>query len=299
MDLKLEGRIAIVNGASQGIGFCVARTLAEEGARVVATARRAPALEEAVRGLADETGGEVVAVQGDVRRAEDCFRIVDETVARFDGVDILVNNDGAPPLGSFTGFDDHAWSRAGNQNLMSVVRCIRAAAPHMNARGAGSVVNITALSAIEPIPGFGLSVITLAGVIGLTKTLSRGRAPETTVNTLCLGLIDTPRLRLMAGQSEEAMSELTRDIPLGHVGRPEDVASPVALLASPRGRYVTGTTIPVDGGLHKALLTSSSTFTARRKAQHLGRPMQVFIPCVREADAGPVFMRWTRTGHGC
>ena len=184
MDLGLEGRIAIVNGASQGIGLGIARTLAEEGARVVATARREPALNEAVDALAAETGGEVAAVQGDVRRAEDCLRIVDETVARFGGVDILVNNDGAPPLGSFTDFDDHAWSRAVDQNLMSVVRCIRAAAPHMKARGAGSVVNITALSAIEPIPGFGLSVATWAGVIGLAKTLARELAPEITVNTL-------------------------------------------------------------------------------------------------------------------
>ena len=220
MDLGLEGRIAIVNGASQGIGLGIARTLAEEGARVVATARREPALNEAVDALAAEIGGEVAAVQGDVRRAEDCLRIVDETVARFGGVDILVNNDGAPPLGSFTDFDDHAWNRAVDQNLMSVVRCIRAAVPHMKARGAGSVVNITALSAIEPIPGFGLSVASWAGVIGLAKTLSRELAPEITVNTLCPGLIDTPRLRLVAAQSEEAMSGLARDIPPRPRGAP-------------------------------------------------------------------------------
>ena len=254
MDLGLEGRIAIVNGASQGIGRAIARTLAEEGARVTATARRSPALDEAARELAAETGAEVFAVQGDVRRPEDCLRIVAETVGRFGGVDILVNNDGAPPLGSFAEFDDHAWSRAVDQNLMSVVRCIRAAAPHMKARGSGSIVNITALSAIQPIPGFGLSVATWAGVIGLAKTLSRELAPEITINTLCPGLIDTPRLRTVTEQSEEAMSELTREIPLGHVGRAEDVASVAAFLVSPRGRYVTGATIAVDGGLYKGLL---------------------------------------------
>ena len=171
MALGLEGRIAIVNGASHAI----ARTLAEEGARVVATARRALVLAEAVRGLAAETEGEVGAMQGDVRRAEDCLRIVDAMVGRFGGADILVNNDGAPPLGAFTDFDDHAWSRAVDQNLMSVVRCIRAAAPHMKARGAASVVNITALSAIEPIPGFGLSVATWAGVILLAAAKGRRR----------------------------------------------------------------------------------------------------------------------------
>ncbi len=254
MDLGLENKIAIVNGASQGIGYAIAQTLAEEGARVAISARREPALGDAARRLEGETGGEIYPVQGDIRRAEDCERIVDETLERFGGVDILVNNDGAPPLGAFTDFDDQAWSKAVEQNLMSVVRCIRAVAPHMKARGAGSIVNITALSAIQPIPGFGLSVATWAGVIGLSKTLSRELAPEITINTLCPGLIDTPRLRTVTEQSEEAMSELTREIPLGHVGQPEDVASVVAFLVSPRGRYVTGATLAVDGGLYKGLL---------------------------------------------
>ncbi len=254
MDLGLKDKIAIINGASQGIGYAIAHTLAEEGARVAISARREPALGDAARRLEGETGGEIYPVQGDIRRAEDCERIVDETLERFGGVDILVNNDGAPPLGAFTDFDDQAWSKAVEQNLMSVVRCIRAVAPHMKARGAGSIVNITALSAIQPIPGFGLSVATWAGVIGLSKTLSRELAPEITINTLCPGLIDTPRLRTVTEQSEEAMSELTREIPLGHVGQPEDVASVVAFLVSPRGRYVTGATLAVDGGLYKGLL---------------------------------------------
>ena len=254
MDLGLGGKVAIVNGASQGIGYAIARTFAEEGARVAISARREPALGEARNRLVAETGGEFLAIQGDIRRAEDCARIVEEAAAHYGGIDILVNNDGAPPLGSFVDFDDQAWSRAVEQNLMSVVRCIRAAVPHMKARGAGSIVNITALSAIQPIPGFGLSVATWAGVIGLAKTLSRELAPEITINTLAPGLIDTPRLRLVAEKSEEAMGELIREIPLGRLGDADEIASVVAFLTSRRGRYVTGITLAVDGGLSRATL---------------------------------------------
>ena len=252
MDLGLEGKIAIVNGASQGIGYAIAGTLAGEGARVAMSGRRAPALDAARDTLTRATGGELLAMPGDIRRAEDCERIIAGTVARFGGLDILVNNDGAPPLGQFLDFDDDAWRRAVDRNLMSVVRCIRAAAPHMKTRGAGSIVNITALSAIQPIPGFGLSVATWAGVIGLAKTLSRELAPEITINTLAPGLIDTPRLRLVAEQSADEMSELIRDIPLGRLGDADEVAAAVAFLVSPRGRYITGTTLAVDGGLSRA-----------------------------------------------
>ena len=254
MDLGLEGKVAIVNGASQGIGFAIARTLAEEGARVAISARREPALSTAHDDITRATGGDLLAIQGDIRRAEDCERIVEGTVAHFGGLDILVNNDGAPPLGFFIELDDDAWRRAVDRNLMSVVRCIRAAVPHMKARGVGSIVNITALSAIQPIAGFGLSVATWAGVIGLAKTLSRELAPEITINTLAPGLIDTPRLRLVAEQSADEMNELIRDIPLGRLGDAEEVAAAVAFLTSPRGRYITGTTLAVDGGLSRATL---------------------------------------------
>jgi 3-oxoacyl-[acyl-carrier protein] reductase len=255
VDLELGGRIAIVNGASQGIGLAIARTLAAEGAAVCMTARREPALAQAAERVAHDTGARVAAVQADIRRAEDCARIVAEAVGRLGGIDILVNNDGAPPLGQSLELDDGAWAKAVDQNLMSVLRMVRAALPHMRARGGGSIVNITALSAVQPISGFGLSVATWAGVIGLAKTLSLELGPlGITINTICPGLIETPRLHKVTAQSGKAMRDLAAEIPVGRVGRPEDIAAMAAFLVSPRGSYLTGTTIQIDGGLRRSLL---------------------------------------------
>ena len=141
MDLGLAGKAAIVNGASQGIGYAIAHLLAEEGARVAVTARRTPALDGAAERIRNETGAEVIAVQGDVRNPDDSERIVADAVAGFGRLDILVNNDGAPPLGAALDFDDAAWLRAVAQNLLSVVRMSRAAVPHIRRAGGGSILN--------------------------------------------------------------------------------------------------------------------------------------------------------------
>lgn len=253
MDLELTGRIAIVNGASQGIGLAIARLLAEEGAQLTIAARREAGLDNAAERL-EPTGANVLKVAADIRNAADCQRIVDETVQHYGGVDILINNDGAPPLGTAVEFDDAAWSKAVEQNLMSVVRMVRAAVPQMRSRGGGAIVNITALSMLQPIEGFGLSVATWAAVMGLAKTLSLELGPDQiTINTLCPGLIETPRLHKVTEQSGKAMEDLAKEIPIGRVGSPDDIAALTALLVSPRGSYITGTTIQVDGGLLRSL----------------------------------------------
>jgi 3-oxoacyl-[acyl-carrier protein] reductase len=258
MDLGLKDKVAIVGGASMGIGYGIARTLAAEGARVAVTARREPALARAAEAIARETGAEVLPVQADCRRAEDCARVIDTVSERLGGIDILVNNDGAPPLGELQSFDDAAWSRAIEQNLMYVVRMARAALPHMIRKGGGSILNITAISAIQPIPGFGLSVATWSGVIGFAKTLSLEAARHNiNVNTICPGYIETQRLeKVFASGSEDPQAvraKLVGEIPMGRIGTVDDVASLVALLVSPRGRYTTGTAIAVDGGLLRAV----------------------------------------------
>jgi 3-oxoacyl-[acyl-carrier protein] reductase len=258
MDLTLRGKVAIVGGASMGIGYGIARELAAEGASVAITARRDPGLSEAVAKIRAQTGAEVLPILADCRRAEDCARVVETTIARFGGIDSLVNNDGAPPLGELASFDDTAWAKAVEQNLMYVVRMTRAVVPYMKERGGGGILNITAISAIQPIPGFGLSVATWGGVIGFAKTLSLEVARDNiNVNTICPGYIETQRLEKVfaaGGQDPQVMRrKLEAEVPMGRIGSVEDIAGIVALLVSPRGRYITGTAIQVDGGLLRGI----------------------------------------------
>jgi 3-oxoacyl-[acyl-carrier protein] reductase len=257
MDLGLKGKIAIVGGASMGIGYGIARLLAAEGARVAITARREPALLKAAERLCAETAAEILPIQGDGRRADDCVRVVETAVSRLGGIDIVVNNDGAPPLGDLSTFDDAAWAKAVEQNLMYVVRMARLSVPHMAKRGGGSILNIAALSALQPVAGFGLSVATWNGVIGFAKTLSLEVAAQNiNVNTICPGYIETQRLeKVFSSQGDPAAlrKSLTAEVPMGRIGTVEDIAHATAMLVSPRGRYVTGTTIAVDGGLLRAV----------------------------------------------
>jgi 3-oxoacyl-[acyl-carrier protein] reductase len=258
MDLSLRGKVAIVGGASQGIGFAIARLLASEGARVAIVARRRDRLEQAAAAI----GGETHAIAADIRNADDCQRIVTSALERFGRLDALVNNDGAPPLGRLEEFDDAAWSKAVEQNLMSVVRLTRHAIPHLRAAGGGSIVNITALSVLQPIPRFGLSVATWAGVLGYAKTLSlEVAADHITVNTICPGRIVTGRLDKVFGAGDgqapvddAAMAEMAKQVPLRRLGTTDEIAGLVAFLASPWGAYITGSTFHVDGGRRASLL---------------------------------------------
>jgi 3-oxoacyl-[acyl-carrier protein] reductase len=224
---------------------------------VAITARREPDLRAAAKKIASETGAEILPIQADCRQAADCVRLVETVIAAFGHVDILVNNDGAPPLGELVTFDDVAWQKALEQNFMYVARMCRGVLPHMQKTG-GSILNITAISAIQPIARFGLSVASWGAVIGYAKTLALEAARfGINVNTICPGYIDTQRLEKVfsAGEkpAQQTRHELEQEVPLGRIGTVNDIASLVALLVSSRGSYITGTVIPVDGGLFRAV----------------------------------------------
>ena len=258
MDLQLAGKVALVGGASDGIGYGIAHRLAAEGARVGIVARRVDRLEAAAAKLREETKGAVHAIQGDIRKAEDCERMVSECHSHFGALDILVTNDGAPPLGKLESFDDIAWRKAIEQNLMSVVRLVRHSMPHLKKSGAGRIVSITSLTVLQPAATFGLSVATWAGVIGFNKTLSLEAAGDgITVNTICPGRISTGRLAKIFGTGSDIdaakLAELARDTPAGRLGDPDEVAALVAFLSSPLAGYLTGSVFHIDGGRGAAL----------------------------------------------
>jgi 3-oxoacyl-[acyl-carrier protein] reductase len=247
MDLGLDGRTAIVCGASEGIGLGCAEALAEEGASVVLLARRPEPLERA----ADRLGG--VAVPGDVTSAADCERVVATAVERFGGVDILINNSGGPPRTPAVGLTTEQVESAAGLLLGSVVRLTGLCLPHLERSGAGRIVNITSSTVKEPADNLVLSNAVRPGVIGWAKTLSREVGSKgITVNSIAPGRIDTERIREVYpdGPTEADL----KAIPVGRLGTTREIGDVVAFLCSSRASYVTGTVVAVDGGLVRGLL---------------------------------------------
>jgi 3-oxoacyl-[acyl-carrier protein] reductase len=255
-------RIALVCAASRGLGRAAAEALARDGVRVAICARGAEAL-HATADAIRRAGGEALAIAADLRRAEDVDRVIAATVEAFGGLDILVTNTGGPPSGPFMTLDERAWLDAIDSILLSVVRLCRGAIPHMQARGGGRIITVTSISVKQPIEGLVLSNALRAAVTGLAKTLSVELAPHRIlVNCVAPGYTRTDRVVELARQSaardgitpEQADRRIVERIPMGRMGTPEEFGEVVRFLASPGASFVTGVTIPVDGGWVRSLL---------------------------------------------
>mgnify|MGYP005832778673 CR=1 FL=1 len=263
MELGIAGKVALVAGASKGLGKEVARSLGREGARLALCARSAEALERTAREISLQSGAEIWWQVTDLSNPEQIEAFVRGSVERFGTVHILVNNAGGPPSGRFEELQDSDWEAAYSLNLMSAMRLSRLVIPFMRKQRWGRIINLTSAAVKQPIDGLMLSNAVRAAVHGWAKSLSNELSSEgIMVNCVCTGFMRTERVeelaRSMASARGVSPQEIIRgweaQIPAGRLGNPEELADLVAFLASERAGYITGASISIDGGYCRGLL---------------------------------------------
>lgn len=249
VDLGIDGRTALVMGASRGLGRAIAATLAAEGARVALASRSAERLAEA----ASEIEGETATVVADAGDPEALASLPAEVASRLGAVDILVLNAGGPPAGTALGHGTEEWERAYRTLVLAPRVLCEAVLPGMRERGWGRIVNVASTSVREPIPTLALSNVHRSAATSFLKTLAGEVAADgVTVNTVATGLFGTDRLIDLMG-SEEAAQQAAQGVPAGRLGDPSEYGDLVAFLCSDRAAYVTGAVVPIDGGRTSAV----------------------------------------------
>ena len=263
MDLEIKGKVAIIGGASKGLGRACADVLAEEGARITICSRTKEDLEQAAAEIRDTYDAEVMVVAGDLDKNEVIQDLINQTVSHYGQLDIMVNNSGGPPLARSVNATEEQWETAVQRSLFFFARMSREAIPHLKKQGTGRIVNILASTVYQPIPNLALSGATRMGVVAFAKSLADEVGRDgILVNNVCPGSIlsermlsnVTSRAQELNISVEEALEQRAVETAVGRIGEPRELANLVAFLSSSKSSYVTGTTILVDGGLVRSVL---------------------------------------------
>lgn len=262
MNLGIKNRVALATAASQGLGKAIALQLSGEGARVAVCARGEEKLQQAKKEIEEKTGGTVLALAADVTDKAQVKRLVRHVVDQWGTLDILICNAGGPPAGMIEDFDPSDYLKALELNLLSTVMLCYEAVPYMKKQRWGRIVNLTSVSAKQPIENLILSNTARAGVLGFSKSLSSQIASYgITVNSVCPGYTRTERVENLAlsfeksgkGSVQDFYRNIEKIIPMGRLGRPDEIASSVTFLCSEAASYITGVALQVDGGFIKAI----------------------------------------------
>lgn len=261
--VNLSSRVALVTASSKGIGFGVAKSLAQAGARLCICSRDKGAITQAKKALEEAAGTAVLALDGDIGELPFLQSLVRQARDTFGGsIDILVNNSGGPPAGDTLSMSEEQWLGAIHRNLLSVVRLSVLVVPDMKQKRWGRIINLTSMTAKEPDEGMVLSNVTRAGVAAYSKTMARELGPfGITVNTILTGGCLTDRFYSLVQKSiqgtdqslDDAVTQLTNSIPVRYLPTPEEFAHTILFLASEEAGYLTGAAIPLDGGASRSI----------------------------------------------
>ena len=260
MDLGIKDKVALVAASSKGLGKAAAKLLSEEGCKVILNGRNEDALKKTADEIFKVTGNEVFYKTGDLSKIEETDALIDYLIKKFGTIHILVTNGGGPKPGNFDESTDKSWYEGFDSTIMSVVHIIRKAIPFMKKQTWGRIVNITSVTVKQPLDGLLLSNSLRMGVIGLAKSISNEYSKyNILINNVCPGYMSTDRLlELVEKQSsekniskEEVLRSYGLSTTIGRIGNPDELASLIAFLCSEKSSFITGTTIPVDGGRYQ------------------------------------------------
>ncbi len=262
MDLELKSKTALIMAGSKGLGKAVAMKLSEEGANVSIVSRNIENLKKTQAEIMGKTGNEPIIISGDVKNQSDIEKAVNETVNKFGTIHILFTNAGGPPAGGFFDVKPNDYEEAVRLNLMSTIYAVYAVMPFMRKNKWGRIIASVSISIKQPLDNLILSNVSRAGISTFIKSVSNVVAPlNITANCILPGYTMTNRVKSLIKTAaeknnvniEEAEEKMTRSIPMGRIGTVEEFASLVAFIASSKASYITGTTIPVDGGFIKCV----------------------------------------------